>query len=345
MPTSATFKPPTPPVAPSDYPYNFAASQPLFSPSSAFGLPPTSSALDDFSFLNSFTAPSPASTSSSFSNTLATPPDDLFSAYRDNGPASFSELDNLFAGTDDLGAYLTSPSPPAAAVKSVEKPKEVSLPPLSSCTLGIKGETYEFDVDGLCAEYVLLLPLRDSTELTRGPQHEGESDVSGGGASGAPGGDEGGRGAYELTLCGQEALRSSFAPPSLCSASSVCCQSISLLPPHHPSHFTSSLYTLRPSHVFLCILLDSEAPSTSSRAGMRGRSEFAAVGSLVPHFCCCSFPATSGFGPLGQRGLIGRREMRRQRGGYCAFRLEFLSLALVAFESFKLRRLCTLQRT
>lgn len=124
-------------------------------PSASIPAGATPSGLEQSLFLSSFSVPSPASTtgadsiasgsSASAANTsVVTPPDDLFSAYRDPSASfgvpsmtSLNDLDTLFGGSggfgsaggvgtldglDDFSAFLTSPSPQVASTSSVSPP-------------------------------------------------------------------------------------------------------------------------------------------------------------------------------------------------------------------------------
>lgn len=175
---------------------SFSTSASLFGASpSAFALPQTTSAggsftaspptFDDSVFFNSLTnSASPASTNGGAPSTASsahvpTPPDtsDLFAAYRDPSfgvPTlnSLNDFDTLFgnptAGLDDpLAQFIASPSPPSLAAATTSTPPLSATakpsPPLmnAACPYGPKTEDgkYEFDVDGLCAEYVPSLSL------------------------------------------------------------------------------------------------------------------------------------------------------------------------------------------
>lgn len=156
---------------------------------SAFGLPQTTSAgaytaspptFDDSLFLNTLTGASPGALSNPPSSASAsgssahvtTPPDtnDLFAAYRDPNfgvptLTSLNDFDTLFgngSGLDDpLAQFIASPSPPLLTSATSAPLKLDELP----CPYGPKTKEgkFEFDVDGLCSEYVALVLCSPAT--------------------------------------------------------------------------------------------------------------------------------------------------------------------------------------
>ncbi len=149
------------------------------------------SGLDTAAFLKQFSVPSPASTAGADSvastsslsapnTTVTTPPDDLFSAYRDptnnfGAPSltSLNDLDSLFgvpasaagpspAGLDDFSAFLNSPSPPVASVSAISPSlaSVAGVSPGADCPYGLDkaafikktSEPFQFDLDNLCSD-------------------------------------------------------------------------------------------------------------------------------------------------------------------------------------------------
>lgn len=161
-------------------------------------------------FLTSLSAPSPSSTvdssASPSSHQLTTPPDlggltsDPFASYRDVATLS-SGLDTSQGGVTsfdpifdesglDLSSYLTSPSPPALVVEkqlpirapSGDNPLGMAAGVLDPCGGIVKPQkAYEFDLDGLCSEFVPPCSLSISFQLTMylsSEQYESQSDLS-----------------------------------------------------------------------------------------------------------------------------------------------------------------------
>lgn len=188
---------------------------PTFSlPSSTAAASPTRGPTPGYGdlFLTSLSVPSPSSTvessASPSSHHLTTPPDlgrissDPFASYRDvsnissgldfTSQGGVTSFDPIFDETGlDLSAYLTSPSPPALVV---EKQLPVRVPSADDawglamggsdpCAGIVKPQkAYEFDLDGLCSEFVPLTFLSVfSSPLTMHhlfQQYESQSNLS-----------------------------------------------------------------------------------------------------------------------------------------------------------------------